>query len=81
MEKDHEAVLRGKRLKQLREERNLTQKELADFCGISCKLIQHYEQGAKNPKNMTVETLFRLSRGLDIPVERLIVKLFYGKPE
>lgn len=76
MGKDQDAIIRGKRLKKLREKKNLTQKDLAVKSGISQKLIQHYEQGEKDTKNMTIETLYQLSRGLDIPMERLAVLMF-----
>lgn len=81
MAKSEEAVLRGKILKQLREDTGLTQKELGKRCGINYRLIQSYEQGGKDPKNMTVGTLFLLARGLNIPINTLVEKLFdYQEP-
>lgn len=44
------------RLKQLREERNLTQEELSEKSGISVRTIQRIESGA-SPKGHTLKTL------------------------
>lgn len=39
------------RLKQLRNERNLTQSELAKAIGVSAATIGNYEQGTREPRN------------------------------
>lgn len=44
------------RLKQLREQRNLTQEELSEQSGISVRTIQRIESGT-NPKGHTLKTL------------------------
>lgn len=38
------------KLKNLREEKNLTQKELADLAGVSLKTISRYELGISKPR-------------------------------
>ncbi len=38
------------KLKNLREEKNLTQKELADLAGVSLKTISRYELGLSKPR-------------------------------
>ena len=39
----------GKRLKQIRKEHNLTQKQLADLIGATERSIQNYEAGDRKP--------------------------------
>ncbi len=39
----------GKRLKQIRKEHNLTQKQLADLIGGTERSIQNYEAGDRKP--------------------------------
>lgn len=61
------------KLKQLREQKNMTQEELSEQSGISVRTIQRIESGT-NPKGHTLKTLSK-SLGilenelLDIPVE------------
>lgn len=40
----------GERLRQLREERNLTQKAVAEFIGVSPRMVSFYESGAHFPR-------------------------------
>ena len=42
-------IILGKRLKELREERNLTQKQLADILGINSVTYLHYEKDQREP--------------------------------
>lgn len=79
MTKSENCILRGKELKKLREENGLSQRQLGELCGIPHRLIQSYEQGTKDTKNMTVETFFRLSRGLNIPLDNLSEQLFHNQ--
>lgn len=44
-------------LKYLREEREITQKELAKACGLSPQCICNLEQGTRNPTGSTIVTL------------------------
>ena len=39
----------GERLKQIRKERNLTQKQLTDLIGSTGRGVQHYESGDREP--------------------------------
>ena len=42
-------VMLGKRLKELREERSLTQKDLAKELGLNSVTYLHYEKGQREP--------------------------------
>lgn len=50
-------------LKELREERNLSQSKLAEESKLSRSYIVRLEKGERNP---TIETLFRISKTLNI---------------
>jgi transcriptional regulator with XRE-family HTH domain len=58
----------GKRLKQLREERELTQEMLAERVGIQPRQINYLEHGKKWTKPDTLE---RLAKALDVKVKDL----------
>ena len=55
----------GDRLRQLREERKLSQRGLARLSGLSANAINIIEQGNTSP---TVSTLYKLADGLEVPV-------------
>ncbi len=54
----------GKKIKQLRKEKKITQSELGKRMGISQQQIAQYENGKLNPK---LETLHRIADALQIP--------------
>lgn len=58
----------GKRVRQLRQERGLTQEKLADKCGLDMTFIGHIERAEQNS---SVVTAAQLAKGLDIPLEVL----------
>ena len=69
----------GQRLKQIRKERNLTQKQLAELIGSTERGVQHYESGDRDPAfrvilaildNIDVSADYLLGR-TDIPEMRL----------
>ena len=47
----------AKRLRELRQEKEMTQKELADAVGISMSAIGMYEQGRREPSTEVIEEL------------------------
>ena len=49
----------GQRLKQLREEKGMSLRELADICCMSKSAISMYEQGKRQPKYETLEIFAR----------------------
>lgn len=58
----------GERLRYLREQRNLTQKQLAEISDVSQATIAHIEKKTKDP---SVETLNKISAALDIHIATL----------
>jgi transcriptional regulator with XRE-family HTH domain len=74
------------RVRQLREERGLSLRALAELCGISPNTVSLIERGASSP---SVDTLQNLARGLDIPIvtffetgntnARLVLTLSYDR--
>lgn len=62
----------GNRVRDLREARGMTRRELADAAGISDRYVFQFECGRGN---MSVLLLRRLASALDVPVERLVAEL------
>lgn len=60
----------GERLRELREERNLTQKTLATILGISPRMVSFYESGAHFPRDES--TLLRLADYFGISTDYLL---------
>lgn len=48
------------RLKELRFERNLTQKQIADMLGISIRAYSHYETGDREPPIALIKQICKL---------------------
>ena len=61
----------GDRIKELRKEKGMTQKELANAMGVTASMIGQYETGIRIPK---YETLERVAKALSISVETLMGK-------
>ena len=59
----------GKRLKELREENNLTQKELAEKLGINAVTYLHYEKEQRQP---SLELIADISVFYGVSVDYLI---------
>ncbi len=59
----------GDRIRQLRKEKGLTQKQLGDLCGMADSAIRRYESGRQNPK---IETLKKIASALEAPIELFI---------
>lgn len=57
------------RLKKYREQKGLTQDQLAKRSGISCRMIQNYESGLYRPRLGAAE---KLASALEIPVSDLL---------
>lgn len=55
-------------IKRIRLEKNLTQKQLAEKCGMYESQIRRYELGKANPK---IETLQKIAKVLDVQVTEL----------
>ena len=61
----------GDRIKELRKESGMTQKELANAMGVTASMIGQYETGIRTPK---YETLERIARSLSVSTEALMGK-------
>lgn len=59
----------GKKIKQLREKANLTQKQIADFLSVDQSLVSKFEKGERS---MNSDTLNQLSALLCCPVSVLV---------
>jgi transcriptional regulator with XRE-family HTH domain len=62
----------GQVLRELRENKKLSQEKLAEFCDLDRTYISLLERGLRQP---TLTTLFRLSRALGIKPSELIEKV------
>ena len=55
----------GAKVRELREQRNLSLRALAELCGISPNTVSLIERGTSSP---TVDTLQSLASGLEVPI-------------
>lgn len=60
-------------LKELRQRRNMSQKELANMCGINFRSLQDYEQGHKKLTSANGDVLLRLSTVLGCSITELLI--------
>lgn len=63
------------RLRELRKQRNLTQRELAKRSGVNYRSLQDYEQGHKSLASANGDILLRLTTVLDCSIEELLIAL------
>lgn len=68
-------------LKRIRIDAGLTQSQLAEASGVNARMIQHYEQGAKDINAAGALTVYKLAQALDCTVEDLLenVEKSYGE--
>lgn len=59
----------NERLKKIREDKGLTQEQLAKQSGISARMIQKYEYGVSRPRYDAAE---KLAQALEIPISELL---------
>lgn len=59
----------GENIKRIRKEKGLTQKQLAEKCGMYESQVRRYELGKANPK---LETIRKIAKALDVDVWELI---------
>lgn len=67
---DYNMIKIGQRIKEIRIERNLTQKELANLLGVAQNTISQYEKGTANA---SVEVIVRLSQILQTTTDFLLL--------
>lgn len=59
----------GRRIKTLREDRDMSRAQLAELAGISREYIRHLEAGRSDP---TVGTLQKIAKALGVKLEDLV---------
>ena len=62
-------IILGKRLRELREECNLTQKQLSDILGINSVTYLHYEKDQREPP---LSLLADIAKFFDVSVDYLL---------
>ena len=55
----------GSKIKEIRQRKGLTQKQLGELCGMADSAIRRYENGYQNPK---IETLQKIADALETPL-------------
>lgn len=59
----------GTKIKEIRQRKGLTQKQLGDLCGMADSAIRRYENGKQNPK---IETLQKIAAALECNLDELL---------
>ena len=59
----------GERIKKIRLEKGMTQKEVAEKCGLFDSTIRKYESGRQNPK---IETVEKIANALGVETSELL---------
>ena len=59
-------------LKTIRESKNLSQSKLAEASGVNLRILQYYEQGAKDINKSQALTVYKLAQALECTVEDLL---------
>ena len=60
----------GARIRKAREEKQLTQEQLGEVCGLSNSHIGHIERGTRIP---SIDTLYKISYTLDANIDSLLI--------
>ena len=59
-------------LKQIRENKSISQSKLSELSGVNIRMIQYYEQGVKDINKAQGITLQALARALECKIEDLL---------
>lgn len=59
-------------LKDTREAKKISQKELSERSGVSIRMIQHYEQGVKDINKAQAMTVYKLAESLNCAVWEIL---------
>lgn len=59
-------------IKALRTEKGYTQQQLSDSAGIKLATLQKLESGANSILRAQVETIYKLSVGLGVPMDTIV---------
>ena len=65
----------GSRIRPLREERGLTQEQLAAVAGLTRETVRQIESNSQRLAVASLETLEAIARALDVPVAQMIPRL------
>ena len=60
------------KIKEVREQKNLSRKELSEISGIHYKKVTDYENNYVRTENITVGNLYRIAQALDCKIDDLI---------
>lgn len=60
----------GEKIKEVRKQQGMTQKQVGDCIGVSEAMIRHYENNWRKPK---VDRLYEIAEALDYPLEEFLV--------
>lgn len=59
-------------LKNIRKERGYSQKQLSELSGVNVRMIQFYEQGARDINIAQADTVYKLAQALECNMEELL---------
>lgn len=60
------------KLKEIREQKAITQQQLSEASGVNIRMIQYYEQGVKDINKAQAITLLKIARSLNSTIEELL---------
>lgn len=66
----------GGRIREIRREKNMTQRELGEKCGLADSAIRRYELGKANPK---IETQEKIANALGVSIDQINPSIGIGK--
>lgn len=69
MDRNIDYIALGKRIKEKRISKKLTQEQLGEVCELSAAHIGHIERGTRI---LSVEVLFRIAQALDVSIDYLL---------
>jgi len=73
MNKEIDYVAMGRRIRQSRESKQLTQEQLAEVCSLSAAHLGHIERGTRPP---SLESVVRISKSLHVSMDYLLTESF-----
>ena len=73
MNKEIDYVAMGRRIRQSRESKQLTQEQLAETCSLSAAHLGHIERGTRPP---SLESVVRISKSLHVSMDYLLTESF-----
>ena len=60
------------KIKIVRESRGLSQRELARVSGVNLRMVQYYDQGAKDINRASAMTVYKLATALGVEVREIL---------